>query len=177
MSSADSFLNSAFDCFQLTIHCHAGYVKTPINSQSRINARSVVTLLVGIASMVCALSIDSVNWFLIYAYNFWATTVLVPWTKWRFWACYVSRKRFIAGAWQELVQHLSGMCSWINPGKDWGLGDLVFFCQPWCFTSVDKDQLQISETGGYLIIRIWWDKISWEYHKFHSFNGWWFCRY
>lgn len=95
MSSADSFLNSASIAFSNDIV--RPLRKTPLTAKAELMLARVVTLLVGIASMVFALSIDSVIDILIYAYNFWAPTVLVPLTM-AILGCYVSRKRFIAGA-------------------------------------------------------------------------------
>ncbi len=55
------------------------------------------TLLVGIIAVVFALSIDSVLDILIYSYNFWAPTVLVPLTA-ALLGLKLSRIRFIYGA-------------------------------------------------------------------------------
>lgn len=95
MSSADSFLNSAAISF-------SNDIVRPLRSRemdgpTELRMARAVTFLVGALSVVFALSIDSVLDILIYAYNFWAPTVLVPLTAAILGAA-VSRKRFIAGA-------------------------------------------------------------------------------
>ncbi|AFJ03187.1 Twin-arginine translocation pathway signal [Methylophaga frappieri] len=95
MSSADSFLNSASIAFSNDIV--RPLRRQPLSNQAELRLARAVTLLVGLLSVVFALSIDSVIDILIYAYNFWAPTVLVP-------LCmgvlgyHVSQRRFIAGA-------------------------------------------------------------------------------
>ncbi len=95
MSSADSFLNSASIAFSNDIV--APLRKTPLSVKAELRLTQWVTLLVGVLSIIFALSIDSVIDILIYAYNFWAPTVLVPLCM-AVLGFYVSQRRFIAGA-------------------------------------------------------------------------------
>ncbi len=95
MSSADSFLNSASIAFSNDIV--APLRKTPLSVKAELRLTQWVTLLVGVLSVIFALSIDSVIDILIYAYNFWAPTVLVPLCM-AVLGFYVSRRRFVAGA-------------------------------------------------------------------------------
>lgn len=95
MSSADSFLNSASIAFSNDIV--APLRKTPLSVKAELRLTQWITLLVGVLSVIFALSIDSVIDILIYAYNFWAPTVLVPLCM-AVLGFYVSQRRFIAGA-------------------------------------------------------------------------------
>lgn len=95
MSSADSFLNSASIAFSNDIVAPLRKIK--LSSAAELKLARWVTLLVGILSVIFALSIDSVIDILIVAYNFWAPTVLVPLVM-AIVGAYVSKKRFIAGA-------------------------------------------------------------------------------
>lgn len=134
MSSADSFLNSASIAFSNDIV--RPLRKTPLTAKAELMLARVVTLLVGIASMVFALSIDSVIDILIYAYNFWAPTVLVPLTM-AILGCYVSRKRFIAGA----VAGIGSAIVWnVVLQQPWQIDALVigFFVNLIAFTCVDR---------------------------------------
>lgn len=134
MSSADSFLNSASIAFSNDIV--RPLRKTPLTAKAELMLARVVTLLVGIASMVFALSIDSVIDILIYAYNFWAPTVLVPLTM-AILRCYVSRKRFIAGA----VAGIGSAIVWnVVLQQPWQIDALVvgFFANLIAFTCVDR---------------------------------------
>ncbi|WP_341232043.1 sodium:solute symporter family protein [uncultured Methylophaga sp.] len=134
MSSADSFLNSASIAFSNDIV--RPLRKTPLTAKAELMLARVVTLLVGIASMVFALSIDSVIDILIYAYNFWAPTVLVPLTI-AILGCYVSRKRFIAGA----VAGIGSAIVWnVVLQQPWQIDALVvgFFANLIAFTCVDR---------------------------------------
>lgn len=134
MSSADSFLNSASIAFSNDIV--RPLRKSPLSAKAELMLARVVTLLVGIASMVFALSIDSVIDILIYAYNFWAPTVLVPLTM-AILGCYVSRKRFIAGA----VAGIGSAIVWnVVLQQPWQIDALVvgFFANLIAFTCVDR---------------------------------------
>ncbi len=76
MSSADSFLNSSAISF---VHDVLKPIKRkPISELSELKYARTATLLTGILAVIFALSIDSVLDILIYSYNFWAPTVLVP---------------------------------------------------------------------------------------------------
>lgn len=95
MSSADSFLNSASIAFSNDIV--APLRETPLSAKAELRLAQWITLLVGTLSVIFALSIDSVIDILIYAYNFWAPTVLVPLCM-AVLGFYVSQRRFVAGA-------------------------------------------------------------------------------
>ncbi|MDT9546230.1 MAG: sodium:solute symporter family protein [Chlorobium phaeovibrioides] len=76
MSSADSFLNGAAIAFSNDLV--APLRRTPLAPSSELFLARATTLVVGVAAVVFALSIESVLDILIYAYNFWAPTVVVP---------------------------------------------------------------------------------------------------
>ena len=134
MSSADSFLNSASIAFSNDIVTPLR--KTPLSAQAELLLARVITLLVGIASMVFALTIDSVIDILIYAYNFWAPTVLVP-LMMAILGGYVSRKRFVAGA----VAGIATAVIWnMALHQPWQIDALVvgFFANLIAFNSIDR---------------------------------------
>ena len=95
MSSADSFLNAAAIAFSNDII--KPLRKTALSHDAELKMARIVTLAVGILAVVFALSIDSVLDILIYSYNFWAPTILVPLAA-ALLGAYLSKKRFIAGA-------------------------------------------------------------------------------
>ncbi|MDX1750549.1 MAG: sodium:solute symporter family protein [Methylophaga sp.] len=145
MSSADSFLNSASIAFSNDIV--RPLRKTPLTATVELMLARVVTLLVGIASMVFALSIDSVIDILIYAYNFWAPTVLVPLTM-AILGCYVSRKRFIAGA----VAGIGSAIVWNAVlQQPWQIDALVvgFFANLIAFTCVDRPAAKAAKLADF----------------------------
>lgn len=76
MSSADSFLNSASIAFvnDIVEPLH----KRPLEDATALNLAKFATFTVGILSVVFALSIEGILDILIYAYNYWAPTILVP---------------------------------------------------------------------------------------------------
>jgi len=76
MSSADSFLNGAAIAFSNDLV--APLRRTPLAPSAELFLARATTLIVGVAAVVFALSIESVLDILIYAYNFWAPTVVVP---------------------------------------------------------------------------------------------------
>ena len=76
MSSADSFLNGAAISFSNDIFKPL-YGK-PMKPASELLVARIVTLLTGVLSILFALSIESVLDILIYAYGFWAPTVVPP---------------------------------------------------------------------------------------------------
>jgi len=76
MSSADSFLNGAAIAFSNDLV--APLRKTPLAPSAELFLARATTLIVGVGSVIFALSIESVLDILIYAYNFWAPTVVVP---------------------------------------------------------------------------------------------------
>ncbi|ABB23786.1 sodium:solute symporter family protein [Pelodictyon luteolum] len=95
MSSADSFLNGAAIAFSNDIV--RPLQKTPAAPETELMLARLTTLAVGVISIVFALSIESLLDILIYAYNFWAPTVLVPLGA-AILGFRATRRRFIAGA-------------------------------------------------------------------------------
>lgn len=100
MSSADSFLNAAAIAFSNDII--KPLRKTALTHNSELKIARIVTLAVGILAVVFALSIDSILDILIYAYNFWAPTILVPLAA-ALLGAPLSKKRFISGATAGIV--------------------------------------------------------------------------
>lgn len=95
MSSADSFLNGAAISFGNDLFKPL-YGK-PMKPSSELLLARIVTLLVGVLSIVFALSIESVLDILIYAYNFWAPTIVVPLAA-AILGFKTTPQRFVAGA-------------------------------------------------------------------------------
>ncbi len=100
MSSADSFLNAAAIAFSNDII--KPLRKTSLTPEAELRMARIVTLAVGILAVVFALSIDSIIDILIYSYNFWAPTILVPLAA-ALLGAPLSRYRFIAGATAGIV--------------------------------------------------------------------------
>lgn len=105
MSSADSFLNASSIAFINDIV--KPLKKRSLEQKTELQLARGVTLFVGILSVVFAISIESILDILIYAYNFWAPTVLIPLAA-AILGFYVSTKRFIAGA----VAGITGALIW-----------------------------------------------------------------
>lgn len=103
MSSADSFLNAAAIAFNNDII--KPILKTPLGDDAELRLARMITLAVGILAVVFALSIDSVLDILIYSYNFWAPTTLVPLAA-ALLGAKLSKKRFIAGATAGIITTL-----------------------------------------------------------------------
>ena len=95
MSSADSFLNAAAIAFSNDIV--KPLRKTKLTHDAELKMARIITLAVGVLAVIFALSIDSILDILIYSYNFWAPTILVPLAVALIGAP-LSKKRFIAGA-------------------------------------------------------------------------------
>lgn len=95
MSSADSFLNAAAIAFSNDIL--KPLRKKELSHKEELKLARIITLAVGIIAVIFALSIDSVLDILIYSYNFWAPTILVPLAA-ALLNAPLSKKRFIAGA-------------------------------------------------------------------------------
>lgn len=95
MSSADSFLNGASISF--TNDIIRPLRSAPLSQKAELRVARIVTLFVGVLSIVFALSIESVLDILLYAYNFWAPTVLVPLAA-AIMGAKVSARRFWGGA-------------------------------------------------------------------------------
>lgn len=95
MSSADSFLNAAAIAFSNDLV--RPLRREPLSTSASLRLARWTTLIVGVLAVVFALSINSVLDTLIYSYNFWAPTVLVPLAV-ALLGLGVSRRRFLAGA-------------------------------------------------------------------------------
>jgi solute:Na+ symporter, SSS family len=95
MSSADSFLNAAAIAFSNDIM--KPLRKTPLTHDAELRMARFVTLAVGVLAVIFALSIDSILDILIYSYNFWAPTILVPLVA-ALLGARLSKYRFVAGA-------------------------------------------------------------------------------
>jgi len=119
MSSADSFLNAAAIAFNNDII--KPILKTPLSVDAELKLARITTLAVGIIAVVFALSIDSILDILIYSYNFWAPTTLVPLAA-ALLGLKLSKKRFIAGATAGIITTLV----WSNLlGSPLGIDGLV----------------------------------------------------
>ncbi|MCP4384995.1 MAG: sodium:solute symporter family protein [Hyphomicrobiales bacterium] len=76
MSSADSFLNSASIAF---VNDVVGSTRgAPLAERPAIRLARAATFVVGLLSVLFAVSIESILDILIYAYTYWAPVVLVP---------------------------------------------------------------------------------------------------
>lgn len=134
MSSADSFLNSAAIAF-------SNDIVRPLRRErlapaAELRLARVVTLVVGVLSVVFALTIDSVLDILIYAYTFWAPTVLVPLGA-ALLGLPVSRRRFVAGA----LAGIAGAALWTHVlGTPYGVDGLVvgFLANLTAFLAADR---------------------------------------
>ena len=130
MSSADSFLNSSSVAF---IHD----IITPFRSQrlpekTELFIARLVTLIVGLCSVIFAIKIKGVLDILIYAYNFWAPIILVPLA-----ATLLGRKASLRNLIAGAIAGIFGVIIWNQllgqPGKVDGLVigvgcNLVGFC-------------------------------------------------
>lgn len=95
MSSADSYLNSASIAFVNDVL--RPLQRKEMREEDLLFIAKLVTLVVGLFSIVFAVSIESILDILIYAYNYWAPIVLVPLVA----AIYGARRgtpAFVAGA-------------------------------------------------------------------------------
>ncbi len=95
MSSADSFLNASSIAFINDIV--KPLKKEELSTSNELKIAKLTTLIVGVLSIIFAVSIESVIDILIYAYNFWAPTILVPLAA-AILGLHVSKKRFFFGA-------------------------------------------------------------------------------
>jgi len=119
MSSADSFLNAAAISFSNDIV--KPLRRTPLTVVAELRLARCVTLLVGVMAVGFAISIKSVLDILIYSYNFWAPTVLVPLAA-ALLGLAVSRRRFLAGAAAGVI----GVLAWnYLLGSPFGIDGLV----------------------------------------------------
>ena len=129
MSSADSFLNAASVS-------SINDVLRPLNLLPKDKRRDLLiaqfmNVLLGILSIVFALSIQSVIDILIYSYNFWAPVILVPLVS-AIMGVRVSVRHFIAGTFGGVLGVLIWKVLLKNPYGVDGLiigvlGNLVFF--------------------------------------------------
>jgi len=134
MSSADSFLNAAAIAFNNDII--KPILKNPLSQEAELKLARMTTLAVGIIAVIFALSIDSVLDILIYSYNFWAPTTLVPLAA-ALLGLKLSKKRFIAGASAGIITTLV----WSNLlGSPLGIDGLVVgtLANFIAFFSIDK---------------------------------------
>jgi solute:Na+ symporter, SSS family len=134
MSSADSFLNAAAICFSNDII--RPLRRSPMAERTELRMARGVTLLVGVASVIFAISIESVLGILIYSYNFWAPIILVP-LACAIMGASVSRQRFLAGA----AAGVAAVLIWsYGLDKPWGLDGLIVgvFANLVVFFSVDR---------------------------------------
>ncbi|WP_421723930.1 sodium:solute symporter family protein [Bauldia sp.] len=76
MSSADSFLNSASIAFINDVL--QPLRARPVSQRESLTLARVVTFVVGLMSIIFAVTIDGILNILIYAYTYWAPVVLVP---------------------------------------------------------------------------------------------------
>jgi SSS family solute:Na+ symporter len=76
MSSADSFLNSAGIAFVNDVY--KPLVRQPPSDRKLLIIAKTVTVVVGVMSIVFAVSIESIIDLVIHAYQYWAPVVLVP---------------------------------------------------------------------------------------------------
>ncbi|GHB39587.1 sodium:solute symport protein [Pseudovibrio japonicus] len=100
MSSADSYLNSASIAFVNDVL--RPLKRKEMKEEDLLFIAKLVTLVVGLLSILFAVSIESILDILIYAYNYWAPIVLVPLVA----AIYGMRRgntAFIAGAMTGVV--------------------------------------------------------------------------
>lgn len=137
MSSADSFLNAAAISF--TNDVVSPLRRTPMAAKAELRIARAATLVVGVLAVVFALSIESVLGILIYAYNFWAPTILVPLAL-AIMGVTVSRKRFLAGA----VAGIVAVLLWsYGLGKPWDIDGLVVgvFANLGAFVAVDRQRV------------------------------------
>lgn len=76
MSSADSFLNSASIAFVNDVYTPLR--DKPISEERSLMLARLTTFVIGVSSVIFAISIKSILDILIYAYTYWAPIVLVP---------------------------------------------------------------------------------------------------
>ncbi len=143
MSSADSFLNAAAISFTNDI---VGPVRrTALPARTQLALARAATLVVGVLAVVFAVSIESVLGILIYAYNFWAPTILVP-LAFAILGVSVSRKRFLAGAITGIIAAVVWSYGFSKP---WGIDGLVVgvFANMGAFIAVDRQKAPTAEVA------------------------------
>jgi len=138
MSSADSFLNAASVSFVNDIVLP--FKPSGFTEKKQLFLSRMMTLLVGVLSIVFALTIKSILDILIYAYNFWAPVILVPLAA-SLLGVKAGRKSFLAGA----VSGVIGVMVWNrvlhNPGNVDGLvvGVFVNLFAFWTVSRFERD--------------------------------------
>ncbi|SDR33292.1 sodium:solute symporter family protein [Pseudovibrio sp. Tun.PSC04-5.I4] len=130
MSSADSYLNSASIAFvnDIVLPLRSRAIK----EETLLFIAKIVTLCVGLLSILFAVSIESILDILIYAYNYWAPILLVPLVS----AIYGLRKGtvpFLGGAVAGVLVTLLWQTVLDSPGEIPGLVigvlvNLLVFC-------------------------------------------------
>lgn len=118
MSSADSFLNGASVAF--TNDIVNPLRAAALSQKAELRLARIATLFVGVGSIVFAVSIESVLDILLYAYNFWAPTVLIPLAA-AILGAKVSARRFWAGA----IAGVLAAVMWNVWGQPYGIDGLV----------------------------------------------------
>jgi solute:Na+ symporter, SSS family len=144
MFSADSFLNSAAITFSNDIV--KPLRRHPLTTLGELRLARMTTVFTGALAVILALSIDSVIDILIYAYNFWAPTVLGPLIA-ALLGLRVSRRRFIVGA----AAGIGGALLWnCGLGTPLGIDGLVvgFFASLGAFMLTDRDAMPIHQASG-----------------------------
>lgn len=134
MSSADSFLNAAAIAFSNDLV--QPLRRQPLSVQASLRLARGTTLIVGVLAVLFALSIESVLDILIYSYNFWAPTVLVPLAA-ALLGLGVSRRRFLVGAAGGMI----GLLGWeYLLASPFGISALVVgtLMNLICFSAVDR---------------------------------------
>ncbi len=136
MSSADSFLNASSISFINDIV--KPIKKEPLSSKQELLYARGVTLFVGVLAVIFAISIESIIDILIYAYNFWAPTILIPLAA-AILGFYVSKNRFIAGASLGIISTLIWNVLLSSP---LGIDGLVIgaMANMLAFFSIEKDK-------------------------------------
>ena len=76
MSSADSFLNGAAVAFSNDVV--KPLRRKPLSEKQQLVLAKAVTVMVGVLAVVFAVKIRSILDILIWAYNFWAPTIVIP---------------------------------------------------------------------------------------------------
>ncbi|WP_310621469.1 sodium:solute symporter family protein [Flexibacterium corallicola] len=130
MSTADSYLNSASITFVKDILLPLR--SKPLQEETLLFLAKIATLVVGVLSILFAISIESILDILIYAYNYWAPIILVPLVN----AIYGLRKGtlpFLAGATAGGLTTLVWQSFLSSPGDISGLVlgvlmNLLVFC-------------------------------------------------
>ncbi len=136
MSSADSFLNAA--AISIANDVVGPLRRSPLPARTQLALARAATLVVGVLAVVFAVSIESVLGILIYAYNFWAPTILVPLAL-AILGVRVSPRRFLGGAAAGIVAAIVWS---YGLGKPWSIDGLVVgvFANLSTFLALDRQR-------------------------------------